>query len=505
MKSFLPRNLPGQLALVIAGALLVASTVNFVLLLGERQRAALIEQSGPQMARFADIAAVVFADPPAQFVRPSGIGGPQGPVRYSLQPDNLVDSNKLPRHNVLEQRLRDALSDAGVTPVDVRASTRTLPVPDRISDSILALARNRDRASGKPSGEFRQQGARADRAQGRFQIDDRDHGVRGPPPMHELREVLISAKLPDGRWLSSFSMMPESTRDDVILLAASTFVIFICVFAAALLVASRLSRPLRDLAAAAGRVGDADEPQQVVARGPGDVRQTIQAFNAMSRRVSQLLREKDVMLGALGHDLRTPLASLRIRLETMEPEAERLKAVRTIEEASDLLEDILELSRQGKSSERERTMDVSVLVEDMVEDYAETGAPVTLLSTQRSVAACRPVLMRRALRNLIDNATTYGKEARLTVENGAGHLSIHVDDDGPGMTDEALTKATDPFYRGEASRNRSTGGAGLGLTLCEAIARAHGGSLTLANRTPSGLRATITLPLAALHASAANH
>ena len=316
------------------------------------------------------------------------------------------------------------------------------------------------------------------------------------PPMHELREILLSAQLPDGRWLSSFTMSPETTRGDAFLLAASTFVIFICVFAAALLVASRLSRPLRDLAAAAARVGDVDEPQQVVARGPGDVQQTIDAFNAMSRRVSQLLREKDVMLGALGHDLRTPLSSLRIRLESMEPEAERQKAIRTIEEATELLEDILELSRQGKSREPERTMDVSVLVEDMVEDYAETGAPVTLAATQRSVAACRPVLMRRALRNLIDNAATYGGAARVTVENSAGQVSIHIDDDGPGMTEEALSKATDPFYRGEASRNRATGGAGLGLTLCEAIARAHRGSLVLQNRTPRGLRATIRLPLA---------
>lgn len=505
MKSFLPRNLPGQLALVIAGALLVASTVNFVLLLGERQRAALIEQSGPPMARFADIAAVVFADPPAELTRPNGIGRPQGPGRYSLQATNVVDSQGLQRHAALEQRLREALKDAGVTPVDIRASTRTLPRPDRISEAIGALARNRDRPRAGQPDDFRppDSGSGSGQGPGARTADDRGGPGHEPPPMmRDVREILLSAQLPDGRWLSSFTLSPETTGGDAVLLAASTFVIFICVFAAALMVASRLSRPLRDLAAAAARVGDADEPQQVVARGPGDVQQTIQAFNAMSRRVSQLLREKDVMLGALGHDLRTPLASLRIRLETMEPEAERLKAVRTIEEASDLLEDILELSRQGKSSEPERTMDVSVLVEDMVEDYAETGAPVTLVSTQRSVAVCRPVLMRRALRNLIDNATTYGNVARVSVENGAGHLSIHIDDDGPGMTEEALTKAADPFYRGEASRNRSTGGAGLGLTLCEAIARAHGGSLTLANRTPNGLRATINLPLAVPQAGA---
>lgn len=501
MKSFLPKNLPGQLALVMAVALLVASTVNFVLLLGERQRAALIEQSGPAMARFADIAAVVFADPPDELLRPSGNGRPQGPGRYSLQANNLIEAHGLNRDATLERRLAEALSDAGVKATDIRASTRILPRPDRITDAISAVARSRDRASDRPPnmdggpGDFGPPRP-MDNPMGGSRAARNGPGGNDAPPMHEVREILLSAQLPDGRWLSSFTISPESTRGDVFLLGASTVVIFICVFVAALWVASRLSRPLSDLSEAAARVGDADEPQQVVARGPGDVQQTIQAFNAMSRRVSQLLREKDVMLGALGHDLRTPLASLRIRLESMEPEAERVKAVRTIEEASELLEDILELSRQGKSSEPERAMDVSMLVEDMVEDYAETGAPVTLEASQRSVAVCRPVLMRRALRNLVDNAVTYGKVARLTVENSGGQISIHIDDDGPGMSDEALAKATDPFYRGEASRNRSTGGAGLGLTLCEAIARAHGGSLTLANRTPHGLRATIRLPLA---------
>src|SRR5690606_15549179 len=184
---------------------------------------------------------------------------------------------------------------------------------------------------------------------------------------------------------------------------------------AALWIASRLGRPLRDLTAAAQQVGAAGEPQEVKVQGPGDVRQTLEAFNAMSRRVTQLLREKDVMLGALGHDLRTPLASLRIRIESMEPEAERLKAIRPIEEASGLPEDILELARQGRSKEPVQTMDISIIVEDMVEDYAETGAPVSLTSSEKAPVACRPVLFRRALRNLIDNAISYGERARLSV------------------------------------------------------------------------------------------
>lgn len=470
MRRFLPSSLPGQLALVMACALLIASIVNFVLLLGERQRAAVIEQSSAPIARFVDVAVTVFATPPPQTARPFFVGRPQGPGRYGLQPEDPVDTHGLPRDAGLEQRLANALADADLHPEVIRASSRTVERPPR----------------GNRSGSRQQESL----AEGVLRPSD-------PGPPREAREIVLSAKLPDGRWLTSSSTSPEPIRNDVFLLAGSTIVTFVFVLGAALWIARRLAQPLRDLAAAAGHVGASGEPQQVSARGPGDVQQTIEAFNAMSRRVTQLLREKDVMLGALGHDLRTPLASLRIRLEAMEPETERLKAIRTIEEASDLLEDILELSRQGKSSEPERRMDVSAIVQDVVEDYAETGAAVSVNVAQRAVAACRPVLLRRALRNIIDNAVTYGGNASLSVEQSDGSVLIHVDDNGPGMTAEALASATSPFYRGEESRNRATGGAGLGLTLCEAIVRAHRGSLELVNRIPKGLRVTIRLPASA--------
>lgn len=504
MRRFLPSNLSGQFALVMAAALLVASLVNFVLLLGERQHAALIEQTGAPIARFADVASIVFADPPEALTRGYAGGRLRGPGRYLLMKATPIDTYALPRDREIEQRLAKALADNDVKANAVRASVRTMERPDRIGQVLATLGRNNrddpDRPPGMPD----------DRPARRFGDGPGDMRPGGPPPndgaapdMISRREILLSAQLPDGRWITSLTMAPEVTRGDVFLLVASTVVIFICVLAAALWVARRLSRPLQDLAAAAAHVGQSNEPHQIVStRAPGDVQKTIDAFNAMSLRVSQLLREKDVMLGALGHDLRTPLSSLRIRIETMEPEAERQKAVRTIEEANELLEDILELSRQGKSREPERTMDVSMIVEDMVEDYSETGAPVSAGETQRAVALLRPVLLRRALRNLIDNAVSYGGGARVSVEPAGVHIHIHVDDDGPGMTAEALSSATDPFYRGEASRNRETGGAGLGLTLTEAIARAHGGALALKNREGGGFRATLDLPAVKAHAGA---
>ena len=501
MKLPLPRSLSGQLALVMASALLVASLVNFVLLIGERQRASLIEQSGPPIARFADLAGLVFAAPPPRG-REVAMGRPQGPGRYQLASGNPIDNKDLVRDSGLERRLEAALTDAGVAARDVRAATRTVRRPERpmgiaLRPGGMGPGAGPPQAFGAPdfSGPRDQRPSALNGAPPQAGALPDPSPARAALPARAEREILLSARLPDGRWLTSFTLSPEPTSGDVFLVGASTFVIFAFVLAAALWVASRLARPLRDLTAAAQQVGAAGQPHEVKVQGPGDVRQTLEAFNAMSRRVNQLLGEKDVMLGALGHDLRTPLASLRIRLETMEPEAERLKAVRTIEETSTLLEDILELSRQGRSKEPVQTMDVSIIVEDMVEDYAETGAPVSLAHAEKAPAACRPVLFRRALRNLIDNAVAYGERARLSVLRAGGEVMVRIEDDGPGMSAEALASAADPFYRGDASRNRTTGGAGLGLTLANAIAKAHGGRLVLENRTGRGLSATIVLPL----------
>jgi len=498
LKSFLPRSLSGQLALVMAGALLVASAVNLVLLIGERHRAQLIEQTGPAVARFVDVAREVFSAPPEIGQRTPIVR--LGPSRYQIQNANPVDTRNLTRDGTMEQRLSSALKDADLEALQIRASVTSIMWPDRGGPGGMQRPRfdNDDRFRFGPDTTAASPQLRTgnDRPPPNFGNGPMQSPNAEPPrPPREVREIVLTAQLPDKRWLTSITISPAGTSGDIFLLGASTFVIFAFVLAAALWIANRVGRPLRDLTEAAQKVGAAGEPQEVVVQGPGDVRQTLEAFNAMSRRVSQLLGEKDVMLGALGHDLRTPLASLRIRIESMEPEAERQKAIRTIEEASDLLEDILELSRQGRSKEPVQTMDVSILVEDMVEDYSETGAPVSLTATEKAPVACRPVLFRRALRNLIDNAIAYGGVARLTVSRSGSDVFVKVEDDGPGMSAEALGSAADPFYRGDASRNRTTGGAGLGLTLAEAIAKAHGGALVLTNRTPNGLSASIKLPL----------
>lgn len=476
MKLISPRTLTGQIALVMTAALLAASVVNFAIIMSERSRAGLIEATGPAIARFADIASELVDNPPPQRQLAFGRGG----ARFAIAARSHIEQRMLPRNSRLEARLLNLFEQAGANVSEVRAAVTVVERPNRIRGPARRLDAE-DRPPFGPEGPGRL----------RREVDFAD--PRGPS---RGREVLLSVALADGRWLNASFFSPAPAQGEMLRLAGSTVVTFLCVLGAALWVASRLSRPLRDLGAAASQVGETGEPQEVAVRGPGDVRQTLEAFNAMSRRVTQLLNEKDVMLGALGHDLRTPLSSLRIRVESMEPEAERRKAIQTIEEAADLLEDILVLARQGRSGETARIMDAAVLVDDMVEDYAETGAAVSRGAVERAAIACRPVLFRRLLRNLVDNALAYGQTARLGVRSEGGRALISVDDEGPGMTPDQLASATRPFERGESSRNRASGGAGLGLAIAEAIAKAHGGELLLANRPEGGLSATVNLPLA---------
>jgi signal transduction histidine kinase len=257
---------------------------------------------------------------------------------------------------------------------------------------------------------------------------------------------------------------------------------------------ARLARPLGDLTRAAESFGGREPPPDVAARGPWDLRRAIEAFNAMNRRVVSLLDEKDRMLGAIGHDLRTPLASLRIRAETVEPAEERERIIAKIDEMAATLEDILVLARTGRAREEKRPVDLTALADAVVEDYRSLGRDVALDPSARQVAAVQPDLIRRAIRNLIDNGLAYGGgSVRLAVRPEKERLLIEVRDHGSGLSPEMLARAGEAFTRGEDSRSRQTGGAGLGLAIAKAVAEGHGGRLTLANAEEGGLVATIEI------------
>lgn len=289
--------------------------------------------------------------------------------------------------------------------------------------------------------------------------------------------------------------MPLPPRDQWLgaRLAAATLLVYIIVLGASAWAALRIARPLRTLTAAADAFGGKTKFQDVEPSGPEDLRNAIEAFNAMNRRVLALLDEKDRMLGALGHDLRTPLASLRIRLEGMEPEEEREAAIQKITELTEMMEEILVLARSGRAREAAKKMDVAALVEMLVDDQQELGRPVEMGEHQRAVAEVQPALLRRAITNLIDNAVKYGGNTSVSALPHKDGVEIRVTDEGPGLPPEALERVFDAFYREEGSRNRATGGTGLGLAIARSIAESHGGHVHLEARSDgkSGLVAVL--------------
>jgi signal transduction histidine kinase len=446
MNRFLPKSLVGQMAVLIGIALLLAQLVSFAYVLVERQHFNRAEIDAPAITRFTSTAAD-YGQAVAEFRGLVLSDASRRGSHYELGATSEV-APSLQRREDTERRLQQSLASAGVKVSDVRAAL-------------------------DPHAPVRRSAERTRR------------------PFHAM---LLSARLSDGHWLNARLSVPDQPPLLTPELVAGTLLLYVFVLLAAVLIARRLARPLKDLTEAAEAFRGRNHPIAVQPSGPADLQNAILAFNAMNERVVKLLEEKDRTLGAIGHDLRTPLASLRIRAESVEPEEDRERMIATIEEMTATLEDILTLARSGRSGEQFEQTDVSELARCIVHDYRELGQPVTFTGDGRRVLNVQPNLLRRALRNLIDNALNYGGTAEVEVQGGSDEVAIAVLDRGPGIAAEDLQRISGAFYRGEPSRNRRTGGAGLGLSIAEAVADAHGGNLTFANRAGGGFAATINLP-----------
>jgi signal transduction histidine kinase len=307
--------------------------------------------------------------------------------------------------------------------------------------------------------------------------------------------VLLTMKMVDGHWVNAAASVRTRGPFPPLALLFQTLILYLAVLIPLAMVARRIVRPLKALTERVGDAGLASDGPLMEPRGPSDVRELIVAFNAAERRLSSLLTEKDVMLGAIGHDLKTPLASLRVRIENVEDDADRAKMAATVDEMATILDDILLFARLGKSAEDVRPTDLSALVEAVISDFPD-GSNISFEATERVVAPVRPVLIRRALRNLVDNALQYGGNAKIHLKAGDKRLFIVIEDDGPGIAPHQLETIFEPFARAESSRNRSLGGTGLGLTIARAIARAHRGDVTVRNRPHGGVEAVLYMPVA---------
>ena len=293
--------------------------------------------------------------------------------------------------------------------------------------------------------------------------------------------------------LSALYMRPQGggpTREIVTATAVSILLVsFIAIF-----MARRIVRPLSELAHAAslGATSGGVVPR-VPETGPEDVRAAAIAFNSMTEKVTKTLENQRHLLSSVGHDLRTPITAMRINLEFVTDNELRRGLMRNLDELQSLTEQVLGAAR-GTGGEPKRNVDLTALVESLCSDLDEMGEPVKWDLPNPAPILCRPNEIRRAVRNLVENAVAYGGEAVVTINDTPGSYEIQVEDRGPGIPDKDQQRVFEPFVRLESSRNVETGGTGLGLTLVKAIAEGHGGDVVLENRENGGLRARMRLP-----------
>ena len=491
--SIWPRSFTGQMLLALALALLLAQTISTVLLYRvgmERMRETLIHNAAFRVL----VASREVADAGAD--AGGGVNDVPPNAAAALEPKpprpQIVSEFHQSPHDIrwadAEGDLHRILADQDLTPANL------LVVERPVADDPVAQERVRRHAEL----EARTHADGVEEAAGH-------HGPRGPS-----RVLMVATQRQSGGpWLIVRVLIPPTgdARHVLAPLLAQTLLIYLLLVGAMAMILRHINRPL---AALTGRLehfartripGPPLDP-----KGPDDLRRLIVAHNAMEERIGALLNEKDVMLGAIGHDLKTPLSALRVRVESVEDPVERGRMAATIEDLVRSLDDILSLARVGRPSDPLEQTELSALVGAVVEEFEDMGEAVELGETQRIAMPLRATWLRRALRNLISNALRYGGVARvsLAVEaaaaGGQAFAAIRIEDDGPGIAPEDIERMLEPFTRGEPSRNSLTGGAGLGLTLARAIADQHGGTLTLANRRDdsgkvAGLVAVLRLPV----------
>lgn len=303
-----------------------------------------------------------------------------------------------------------------------------------------------------------------------------------------------SVQLKSGEWVNFVTAVTDghplwSSQAFRSMLLMATAVILLSLW-----VIGRVTKPLRLFAVAAERLGKNVDAAPMKENGPDEIVHATRAFNEMQSRLQRLIENRTRMLAAISHDLRTPITLMRLRAEYVGNAEEREKMLATLAEMEQMIAATLSFAREDTEKEAPRTVDIGALVSSIADDMIDMGNSVQCEIEDGIELTCRPVALRRAVSNVIDNAVKYGDAARVFVSADNGNIKIIVEDDGPGVPEDQIEKLFVPFYRVESSRSRETGGVGLGLSVALSAVNNHGGDIAIENRTPKGLRVTIALP-----------
>jgi signal transduction histidine kinase len=305
---------------------------------------------------------------------------------------------------------------------------------------------------------------------------------------------MLAVQMDDGSWVTfDTATRIWGVHPYTRYLVIGLFVMFSSMVVAA--VASRhLSRPMRRLAAAAERFGADVKAPPIRPEGPQELRVAMRAFNEMQGRIQRFVRDRTDMLAAISHDLRAPLTRIRLRGEYIDEAEQQRKLFADVDEMRSMIDAALAFFRGDGEEEAPTRFDLAGLVQTVIDDGRDEGGEVTYAGPVRLIYEGRPIALKRAIANLLGNAMRYGGQTRVELDTDVEHVRLRILDNGPGIPESLQETVFRPFFRGESSRNRNTGGVGLGLPTARSIVRGHGGDVVLGN-TVHGLAATLLLPI----------
>ncbi len=314
------------------------------------------------------------------------------------------------------------------------------------------------------------------------------------------RQLVLGLLLADGTWLDVRTVLPPLRPWDSPSFLWAFGLMTLAAAALSLWAVRRLTAPVRTLAEAAEALGRDVNAPALPETGPSEVAAAAAAFNTMAVRIRRFVQDRTELLTAIGHDLRTPITRLKLRAEFVEDDEQRRKILADLEELESMVAATLVFGRDARTGEPVVPLDLAELLRTVLDEVAdarpEMAETLDYEGPAHLILRGRPLGLKRAFANLASNAVMYGGAARLRLlpPGADGMVAVEIEDDGPGIPPEHLDLVFEPFHRGEPSRNRETGGVGLGLPIARNILRAHGGDVTLANRPGGGVKATVRLP-----------
>ncbi len=465
----LPNSLFGRLVVVMLGGLLLAQLASVYINLTERNQL-LYQAGGMRLAqKISDISKLLDSLPGSERQRVVAVFNAP-PLVVSLGRAALGQTRTGENDfqvSMFTSLLRYDLGDE--TPVNVAQLERT-------PESFGSAARP------GPPGMRMKPGQMAGR------------GLRDAPPGGTF--FTVQTMLRDGTWVTFDSHLSPQASAVPLRVGLTLLILLGTVILLSLIAVRWATGPLSALATAAEKLGEDINRPPLAETGPLEVRRAAKAFNTMQLKLSRFISERTRMLTAMSHDLKTPITRLRLRAALLDDEALRAKLEKDIQEMETMVLQTLDFMRNTNAAEPLQPVDMMALLESLKADYADSGNTVEIKGSAGPALTGRPLGLRRCLTNLLDNAIRYGHRATITLEDGTDVLTVRIRDAGPGLPENQLEQVFEPFFRGEASRSRDTGGTGLGLGIARNIARAHGGDLVLKNHSHGGLEAILLLPRA---------